>query len=62
MWDDLFPTVERLLSDPVELDKLQNNLLRWYDDYMHSTMTKFEDLILEHHHNITEEGMKTQIA
>lgn len=60
-WDDLFPTVERLLSDPVELDKLQNNLLRWYDDYMHLTMTKFEDLILAHQHNITEEAMKTQI-
>ena len=43
---------------PVELDKLQNDLICWYNNYLHATMTKFEDLILEHHHIITKEAMK----
>ena len=46
-WDDLFPTVERLLEDPVGLNDLQSRLRNWYNDYMHRTVAKFEDSFLD---------------
>ncbi|KAL3789362.1 hypothetical protein ACHAW5_005114 [Stephanodiscus triporus] len=45
-WDDLFPTVERLLEDPVVLNDMQSRLRNWYNDYMHRTVAKFEDSFL----------------
>lgn len=45
-WNDLFPVVEKLLSDPASLDELQIKLRIWYEDYMRMTVSKFEDLFV----------------
>ena len=45
-WNDLFPVVEKLLSDPASLDELQSKLRLWYEDYMRTTVSKFEDLFV----------------
>ena len=45
-WDDLYPTVERLLEDPAGLDDLQHKLRHWYDEYMRGAVAKFEDIFL----------------
>ncbi len=45
-WDDLYPTVERLLADPAGLDDLQRRLRHWYDEYMRGAVAKFEDIFL----------------
>jgi hypothetical protein len=46
-WRDLYPTVERLMEDPVELDRMQSNLRSWYKGYMCKVMADFEDFILD---------------
>ncbi|KAL7554699.1 hypothetical protein ACHAWF_018373 [Thalassiosira exigua] len=46
-WRDLYPTVERLMEDPVELDRIQSNLRSWYKGYMCKVMADFEDFILD---------------
>ena len=45
-WDDLYPTVERLLEDPAGLDDLQPRPHHWYDGYMRVIVAKFEDVFL----------------
>ena len=45
-WNDLYPTVERLLEDPAGLDDLQRRLCHWYDEYMRMIVAKFEDTFL----------------
>ena len=46
LWDDLYPTVERLLEDPAGLDNLQHRLCHLYDEYMCMIVAKFEDIFL----------------
>ena len=46
-WDNLYPTVERLLADPMGLDDLQHKLRHWYDEYMRGAVAKFEDVLLD---------------
>ncbi len=45
-WDDLYPTVERLLADSAGLDDLQRRGRHWYDEYMRMIVAKFEDIFL----------------
>ena len=45
-WEDLYPTVERFMADPAELDKMQRNLRRWYDRYIRSVLAGFDDFVL----------------
>ena len=46
-WDDLYPTVKRLLMDPAGLDDLQRRLRHWYNEYMRGAVTKFEEVLLD---------------
>ena len=46
-WDDLYPTVKRLLMDPAGLDDLQRRLRHWYNEYMRGAVAKFEDVLLD---------------
>eukprot|EP00580_Thalassiosira_gravida_P006092 CAMPEP_0201631234 /NCGR_PEP_ID=MMETSP0493-20130528/5281_1 /ASSEMBLY_ACC=CAM_ASM_000838 /TAXON_ID=420259 /ORGANISM="Thalassiosira gravida, Strain GMp14c1" /LENGTH=458 /DNA_ID=CAMNT_0048102533 /DNA_START=19 /DNA_END=1395 /DNA_ORIENTATION=- len=46
-WDELYPTMERLLEDPEALDEMQDRLRVWYDDYMRGVVSKFEDFMLD---------------
>lgn len=46
-WDDLFPTMERLMGNMDALDEMQVNLRMWYDEYMHKVVVEFEDFMLE---------------
>lgn len=45
-WDELYPTVERLLSDARALDAMQDNMRRWYDSYMRKIVAEFENFVL----------------
>ncbi|KAL7551410.1 hypothetical protein ACHAWF_014601 [Thalassiosira exigua] len=45
-WDDLYPVVERLLENVVELDEMQHNLRAWYEGYMRKVVAEFEDFML----------------
>lgn len=44
-WDDLFPTVERLMQDGEALDRRQMDLLVWYEERMREVVTDFEDFM-----------------
>lgn len=46
-WDDLFPTLEKLLSNPAELNDMQLRLQIWYDRYMRRVVGEFEDFMLD---------------
>lgn len=47
-WDDLFPTVERLLlGDLLALDKMQIDLKAWYDGYMRKIVRDFEEFLMQ---------------
>ncbi len=45
-WDDLYPTVVRLLGDKVALDKVQRDLRAWYEGYMRKIVRDFEDFLM----------------
>ena len=45
-WDDLYPTVERLLGDMAALDKVQRDLRAWYEGYMRKIVRDFEDFLM----------------
>lgn len=45
-WDDLYPTVERLMGDPAALDEMQVNLRLWYDEFMAMVVGEFEEFLL----------------
>lgn len=45
-WEDLYPTVEKLMGDLVALDEMQNNLRVWYDGYMRNVVGEFESRVL----------------
>lgn len=46
-WDDLFPTIERLMGNLEAMDQLQADLRMWYDGYVRKIVRSFEDKILE---------------
>mmetsp|Transcript_24544 Transcript_24544/g.52065 ORF Transcript_24544/g.52065 Transcript_24544/m.52065 type:complete len:437 (+) Transcript_24544:382-1692(+) len=46
-WDELYPTMHDLLENLEELDKMQSDLLTWYEDYMTAMVEEFEDYILD---------------
>eukprot|EP00579_Thalassiosira_antarctica_P016089 CAMPEP_0201933366 /NCGR_PEP_ID=MMETSP0903-20130614/31418_1 /ASSEMBLY_ACC=CAM_ASM_000552 /TAXON_ID=420261 /ORGANISM="Thalassiosira antarctica, Strain CCMP982" /LENGTH=137 /DNA_ID=CAMNT_0048473285 /DNA_START=68 /DNA_END=478 /DNA_ORIENTATION=- len=46
-WNDLFPTVERLMGNLEALDEMQIKLHMWYDDYMHKVVGDFEEFMVE---------------
>ena len=46
-WDDLFPTMERLMGNLEALDEMQIKLHRWYDEHMRKVVGDFEDFMLE---------------
>lgn len=45
-WEDLYPTVEKLLLDPRALDEMQDNMRRWFDSYMRRVVAEFESFVL----------------
>jgi len=45
-WNEVMPTLQRMLEHPEELDKRQADLRAWYDQYMRSTVTSFESFLL----------------
>jgi hypothetical protein len=45
-WEDVYPTVERLLGDKTALDTMQNDLRVWYDGYMRKMVREFEDFMM----------------
>lgn len=45
-WNAVYPTMERLLNDPVELNNRQKLLRLWYEKYMKETIAKFESFVL----------------
>ena len=46
-WDDLYPTIEKLLEDPEGLDEMQENLRSWYEGQMRKVVKDFEDFLLD---------------
>ncbi len=46
-WDELYPTVKRLMSDLVSLDEIQTKLSVWYVGFMIRVVREFEDFMLE---------------
>ncbi|KAL7542073.1 hypothetical protein ACHAXR_011503 [Thalassiosira sp. AJA248-18] len=46
-WDDLYPTVEKLMKNLEALDKMQTKLHTWYDEYMHMVVGEFEDFMID---------------
>ena len=45
-WDELFPTIERLIQDMAALDEMQARLSQWYTEYMRGVVRVFEDYML----------------
>ena len=45
-WDELYPRVRELLSDPKALDEMQINLRLWYDAHMSRVVSNFEDFMI----------------
>ena len=45
-WDDLYPTVVRLLGDLEALHKMQRDLGEWYEGYMRKIVRDFEDFLM----------------
>ncbi|EJK59729.1 hypothetical protein THAOC_20008, partial [Thalassiosira oceanica] len=45
-WDDLYPEVERRMSDPAGLDAMQRRSAEWYGRMMGGTVGELEDFLL----------------
>ncbi len=45
-WDEVIPTLQRMLEHPEELDKRQADLRAWYEKYMRSAVENFESFLL----------------
>ena len=45
-WDELYPAVDRLMSDPAGLDGMQRRLAEWYGRMMARTVRELEDHLL----------------
>ena len=48
-WSELFPTLQRMLANPEELDKRQEDLRAWYKQHMRSAVKNFETFLLSEH-------------
>lgn len=46
-WDDLYPTMEKVLEDPAALDEMQTKFRVWYHEYMSKVVVEFENYMLE---------------
>ena len=46
-WDDLFPTMHKLLKYLGKLDSMQRDLQIWYEKYMKQRVRDFEDFMIE---------------
>ena len=55
-WEEVYPTVERLMGDITALDMMQNDLRVWYDGYMRKMVREFEDFMMEP--SLIEGGIK----
>ncbi|EJK44660.1 hypothetical protein THAOC_36785, partial [Thalassiosira oceanica] len=45
-WDELYPEVERRMSDPAGLDAMQRRSAEWYGRMMGGTVGELEDFLL----------------
>ena len=46
-WNDLYPTVSKMLDDLEALDEMQVKLRVWYEEYMTTAVREFDDMMLE---------------
>lgn len=46
-WEDLYPTISKLMEDPVALDARYVEMRKWYDDFMASRVAGFEDILID---------------
>ncbi|KAL7538919.1 hypothetical protein ACHAWF_006247 [Thalassiosira exigua] len=46
-WNDLYPTVEKLMEEPEKLDEMQVKLREWYEGYMRKVVREFEDVLVD---------------
>ena len=46
-WDDLFPTMHKLLKNLGKLDSMQRDLQIWYEKYMKQRVRDFEDFMID---------------
>lgn len=46
-WDELYPTVEKLLGDMKRLEEMQLELRQWYDEMMRGVVGKFEEYMVQ---------------
>ena len=45
-WNEMIPTLQKLLEEPEALDMRQADLRAWYESYMRSAVTNFETFLL----------------
>ncbi|CAB9496815.1 UDP-D-xylose:ribitol-5-phosphate beta1,4-xylosyltransferase [Seminavis robusta] len=45
-WEEMYPTVQKLLQDPAALDEQQARLRVWYGNYMRRVTAEFETFLL----------------
>ena len=45
-WNELIPTLQRMLDNPEELDKRQTDLRAWYTQHMQQVAKNFEAFLL----------------
>jgi hypothetical protein len=45
-WNEVIPTLQKLLEEPEALDMRQADLRAWYDQYMRNAVTNFESFLL----------------
>lgn len=46
-WEDLYPTIKKLMEDPVALDAKYVEMREWYDNFMSSRIAGFEDILID---------------
>lgn len=45
-WDDLYFVVDTLMKETALLDRMQQDLMQWYTNHMHTLVVDFENYIL----------------
>jgi len=45
-WNDVFPTMDRIMEDKEKLDEMQTNVIVWYEKYMRKLVGEFEEFML----------------
>ena len=46
-WNDLYPTVAKLMEDMEGLNEMQIHLREWYDRFMSGVISDFEDYMID---------------